>query len=387
MAVTTIEKASSTVSRLAEEGRLDELCCVVVDELHMVGDPDRGAALESLLAKLRYAARKKGEAEGRRRSSSWNNPSSWTEAGRRREGTADNRGEQGLQIVAMSATVSHPTLERLAGWLDARLFCTNFRPVPLQEHVVCDGAVYRKGFGSSQQAGGSAAAGKENAHPLNPPHPQGGPGNSNSTAGGERDIPRGLVHERDIPRSANDRDGTLALVEEAVSCGHSCLVFCQSREQCRVQAKALAEEGLSHQPPGYGACTPTPRELLVAELTSAAEGAPDAELVGMISRGVAYHHAGLSGSERAVIERGFRSGALKALTATTTLAAGVNLPARRVVIRHALTGRAALLAAQYRQMAGRAGRTGQTDAGEAFLIASSSSGGPDKALTLAVWQA
>ena len=57
VAVTTIEKASITVSRLAQEGRLHELCAVVVDELHMVGEEGRGAKLEETLAKIRFAAR------------------------------------------------------------------------------------------------------------------------------------------------------------------------------------------------------------------------------------------------------------------------------------------------------------------------------------------
>lgn len=51
--VATIEKANSLVSRMMEEECLDQLCCVVVDELHMVGDEDRGYLLELLLTKLR----------------------------------------------------------------------------------------------------------------------------------------------------------------------------------------------------------------------------------------------------------------------------------------------------------------------------------------------
>jgi hypothetical protein len=52
VAVCTIEKANSAINRLAQEGRLGELCCVVVDELHMISNENRGVVLELALTKL-----------------------------------------------------------------------------------------------------------------------------------------------------------------------------------------------------------------------------------------------------------------------------------------------------------------------------------------------
>ena len=52
--IATIEKANSLLNHLMEEGDLLTLGAVVIDELHLLGDPHRGYLLELLLTKLRY---------------------------------------------------------------------------------------------------------------------------------------------------------------------------------------------------------------------------------------------------------------------------------------------------------------------------------------------
>ena len=77
----------------------------------------------------------------------------------------------------------------------------------------------------------------------------------------------------------------------------------------------------------------------------------------------------MSSAERSLIEKGFRTGLISILAATSTLAAGVNLPAGRVLVRSMNIGRDTLNVMQYKQMIGRAGRMGQGgNVGESFLL-------------------
>jgi replicative superfamily II helicase len=68
------------------------------------------------------------------------------------------------------------------------------------------------------------------------------------------------------------------------------------------------------------------------------------------------------------VERAYRCGAVSVITATSTLAAGVNLPARRVILRSLHQGIGPVSRSQYLQMVGRAGRAGHSAVGESFLI-------------------
>lgn len=106
VAVCTIERANSLLNRLLESGKLSQLAVIVVDELHMVGDPSRGCLLEPLLTKVNFHLS--------------NTP-------------VDPDVDSSVQIIGMSATL--PNMHVLSKWLSAALYVTDFRPVPLTEYV------------------------------------------------------------------------------------------------------------------------------------------------------------------------------------------------------------------------------------------------------------
>ena len=105
----------------------------------------------------------------------------------------------------------------------------------------------------------------------------------------------------------------------------------------------------------------------------------DKKLEGLIRRkGLAYHHAGLSQSDRETVEALFRSGHISILCSTSTLAIGVNLPAHLVIIKSTLqytsdSGYTEYSDLDLRQMIGRAGRAGYDTEGIAVIITSTES--------------
>ncbi|MGV8107245.1 MAG: DEAD/DEAH box helicase, partial [Nitrososphaerota archaeon] len=96
-----------------------------------------------------------------------------------------------------------------------------------------------------------------------------------------------------------------------------------------------------------------------------------------VTKGVGFHHAGLGIKSRQIVENAFKNGIIKILFATPTLAAGVNLPARRVIIAsifrydYEYGGNIPLSILQYKQLCGRAGRPAYDKYGEAIIIADS----------------
>jgi helicase len=100
------------------------------------------------------------------------------------------------------------------------------------------------------------------------------------------------------------------------------------------------------------------------------------DLADCLRRGVAFHHAGLRADHRAAVETAFRDRSIACICATPTLAAGVNVPARRVIVRDQkrYTGSSMewLPTLEVHQMCGRAGRPGLDPYGEAVLVGEAS---------------
>nr|MDO8090776.1 DEAD/DEAH box helicase [Candidatus Sigynarchaeota archaeon] len=148
--------------------------------------------------------------------------------------------------------------------------------------------------------------------------------------------------------------------------GNQVLIFVASRRDTRLAAKKIAkvweEQSVSY-------CTP--EEL--AELRKFSEQLRSARLREVFTSGVAFHHAGLSPEDRSIVESCFRRGLVKVLVSTSTLAWGVNLPAKAVVIRDTyvydtLRGEREINPLDIIQMLGRAGRPQYDDEGIGWVI-------------------
>jgi helicase len=304
--VATSEKVDSALRNGAEW--VEDLACIVVDEVHLLGAESRGPTLEVTLANL------------------------------------DRRAPE-VQIVALSATVDNPA--EIADWLDADLIESDWRPIDLRTGV-SDGRRIRFDDGSVPEIGtrsDGGAAGSERSESGSAPATE-------ATA----DVSDG--------QSAEPPDGTettVALVGEAIASGGQCLAFVNSRSEAEQLAERLAREAL-------GGAPAVADEIEALDATGTGRRLADAA-----REGVAFHHAGLTSDHRATVENAFRDRELAVICATPTLAAGVNVPARRVVVRdqqrYTGSGTEWLPVLEVHQMCGRAGRPHLDPYGEAVLVA------------------
>ncbi|SEA18596.1 helicase [Haloplanus vescus] len=280
--VATSEKVDSLVRNGAPW--IEDLTCVVADEVHLVDDPNRGPTLEVTLAKLRRIA-------------------------------AD------LQVVALSATVDNA--DEVADWLDAELVKSDWRPVDLRTGVHYGDAIT---FDDDSQ--------------------------------------------REVPVGRGERP-TAALVDDTLDEDGSSLVFVNSRRNAEAAARRLSDVTEAHLTDDERA------ELadIADEVAAVSDTETSDDLAAVVRKGAAFHHAGLAADHRSLVEDAFRDRLLKAICATPTLAAGVNTPSRRVIVRDwrrydgEFGGMKPLDTLEVHQMFGRAGRPGLDPYGEAVLLA------------------
>ncbi|NXD71269.1 HELQ Helicase, partial [Eolophus roseicapillus] len=231
------------------------------------------------------------------------------------------------QIIGMSATLNN--VGDLQKFLQAEYYTNNFRPVELKEYIKIRDTIYavdsktENGFTFSRLLNFKYSSNLEKADP----------------------------------------DHIIALVTEVIP-KYSCLIFCPTKKNCENVAsmvcKYLKKEFRAHRE--------KEKQDLIKNLKYIGNGSVCPVLKQTIPFGIAYHHSGLTNDERKSIEEAYSAGVLCLLACTATLAAGVNLPARRVILRAPYVANDFLKKSQYKQMIGRAGRAGIDSAGESILI-------------------
>ena len=281
--VATSEKVDSAIRNGASW--VDDIGCVVVDEVHLLGQTDRGPTLEVTLAHLR-------------------------------------RLTPGVQLVALSATVANAA--EIADWLGATLVESDWRPVDLRTGV----------------ADAAAVTYDDTTKPIG-------------------------IDGEDLPPDAElDTETTARLVNNAIADGGQSLAFVRSRREAESLADRLCDD--------TDDTTTAQRETIASEIETLDGTVTGQRLADCVRDGVAFHHAGLRSGHRAIIESAFRDRRLDAICATPTLAAGVNVPARRVVVRdqqrYTGSGTEWLPVLEIHQMCGRAGRPHLDPYGEAILV-------------------
>lgn len=272
--VATSEKVDSLIRNRTHW--LKDITLLVVDEVHLIDSPDRGATLEMVITKMKSR-----------------NP--------------------GMQVIGLSATIGNPGV--LARWMEAELITSGWRPVDLRQGVFYNGKI--------------------------------------------------RFHQLCRPVESVSKYEDLNLCVDTIQEGGQCLVFVSSRKNAEAFAKRAAS-----------AFKLDNSELkdLSERIKKLAETDNEKLLAACVESGAAFHHAGLKRESRAIIEEGFRKGHIRCISSTPTLAAGLNLPARRVIIRDyrrfsSGEGMVPIPVREYHQMAGRAGRPHLDPYGEAVLIA------------------
>lgn len=247
---------------------------------------------------------------------------------------------EGAQILALSATVGNAN--DLAEWLDADLVKSEWRPIALYS--------------------GTLTGLDLRYHSVESP-------------GGDFSLPEPKRLDGGVNKNLH------SVLDDTTEMSKQMLVFVASRSSAQKEARELSKHVKSKLDAGghnFSDSVTESWDEMANSLSVRESGSVTAKaLANAVRGGVGFHHAGLTSSQRRVVEEGFRTGNLLCIVATPTLAQGVNLPASRVVIRDSrrwstVAARSMPLPVmEVRQMMGRAGRPGFDDFGESFLVSKS----------------
>ncbi|MFK4729350.1 DEAD/DEAH box helicase [Agromyces mediolanus] len=305
----------------ADSPLLDRLAYVVMDEVHYLADRFRGAVWEEVIIHLPEAVR----------------------------------------LVSLSATVSNA--EEFGDWLqavrgDTDVIVSEERPVPLEQHVLVRQKLLDL-FDSSGQAA---------THRVNPELKQLARASGRSLGGrsqrGQRGSDRGRYHRGQQGGQGSgrmDRPELVAMLQQKHLL--PAIVFIFSRAGCDQAVRQLLRSGLrlteAHERDEI-------RKIVEARVRTFRD--EDLAVLGYwewlegLQRGVAAHHAGMLPAFKEIVEELFQQKLLKVVFATETLALGVNMPARSVVLEklEKFNGeaRVPITPGEYTQLTGRAGRRG-----------------------------
>jgi ATP-dependent RNA helicase HelY len=312
---------------------LEGLRSVVLDEVHYLADRSRGAVWEEVIIQLDTA----------------------------------------VQLVALSATVSNA--EDVGRWLDevrdgCEVVIEEHRPVPLRHHYFVNDKVH-----ATFRAGQKGGASKE--HRDRASQALGGVPNPEVVMLEKRARTRNRVSNKGRRMASDVRlrwPGRPQVVDELAARNWlPAIIFVFSRKGCEDAVTQLRQAGVR-------LTDPDERERIAVIVDSMVGDLPDADLevlgydrwrAGLLD-GVAAHHAGMVPAFKEVVEVLFQRGLLQVVVATETLALGINMPARTVVIErlekwngesHVL-----LTPGEYTQLTGRAGRRGIDAVGRAVVL-------------------
>ncbi|HVS69616.1 MAG TPA: DEAD/DEAH box helicase, partial [Mycobacteriales bacterium] len=293
----------------AGSSTLAGLSAVVMDEVHYLADRFRGAVWEEVILHL---------------------PGS-------------------VQLVSLSATVSNA--EEFGAWLqevrgDTTVIVEEHRPVPLWQSVLVRGQLHDLFIDDEQKEVNphlSRLAAQQSRYDMDR--------HRRPQRGGKRPRPVDLPRRPDVVERL-DHDGLLPAI-----------VFIFSRAGCDAAVRQCVRAGLR-------LAAPADRDIIRRTLEARTAGIPDddldvlgyGELLDGLERGIAAHHAGMLPAFKEAVEQLFADGYLKVVFATETLALGINMPARSVVLESLVkwNGEAHvdLTPGEYTQLTGRAGRRG-----------------------------